>query len=478
LTVALRLEKVGGVALEYDVAFEGVAAQAELVRRGDVSARELVELALARIDRLDGKLNAFGVVLAERALEDADRADERRARGDRAPLLGVPVAVKDEIDIAGEVTSRGTGAITAPATADAEIVRRLRDAGAVVVGKTTMPELGLWPFTESVTWGVTRNPWDIERTPGGSSGGSAAAVAAGLVPAAIGVDGAGSIRIPAACCGVFGLKPQSGRVPRTPHDGDGSHWICFGPMTRSVRDGAIVLDVIEGPAPRRDFPGPFERAAIERPPPLRVAVSDAFPAGTRGTASEDVLDALQRTAELIRSLGHEVAERDVDFRVRDVPVIVGLMFRGIRDFVHEIERPHRLERRTRALARPGALVSDAMIERLLVAEGRIRERLARLFVDHDVLMTPVMAEPAVPAGKMEGRGATVTYLWETGWVPFNVLWNSTGQPAVSLPAGISSTGLPLAVQLVGRPNDEATLLSLAAQLERERPWSDRRPAVS
>jgi amidase len=459
--------------LDHDVAFDGVAAQAELVQLGEVSARELVEVALGRIERLDGELNAFGAVFAERALADADRADERRAHGDRAPLLGVPVAVKDEIDIAGEITSRGTGAITARATADAEVVRRLRDAGAIVVGKTTMPELGLWPFTESITWGVTRNPWDVERTPGGSSGGSAAAVAAGLVPAAIGVDGAGSIRIPAACCGVFGLKPQSGRVPRAPHDDDGNHWICFGPLTRSVLDSAIVLDVIQ-----RDAPGRFERAARERPARLRVAVCDAFPAGTRGTLSPDVREALHGTADLLRSLGHEVVERDIDFRARDNPVILGLMFRAIRDFVREVERPQTLERRTRALARPGALVSDRIVERLLEAERRLGERLRRLFAEHDVLMTPVMSQPAVPVGIMEGRGATATYLWETGWVPFTVLWNSTGQPAVSVPAGLSPAGLPLAVQLVGRPNQEETLLSLAAQLEHERPWTDRRPPVS
>jgi amidase len=459
-----------------DGSFDGVAIQAERVRRGEVSARELVERALGRIERIDGELNAFGVVFADRALADADRVDERRARGESGPLLGVPVAVKDEIDIAGEVTSRGTGAITARATADAEVVRRLRDAGAIIVGKTTMPELGLWPFTESITWGVTRNPWDLERTPGGSSGGSAAAVAAGLVPAAIGVDGAGSIRIPAACCGVFGLKPQSGRVPRWPHDRDGSHWQCFGPLTRSVLDGAIVFDVIQGPAATGEPAGQFERAARGSPPRLRVAVSEAFPAGTRGTLSEDVRVALRGTAELLSSLGHRVVERDIDFRVRDNPVIVGLMFRAIRNFVQEVEQPQRLERRSRALARPGALITDGIRERLLEAEGRLRERLGRRFAEHDVLMTPVMSQPAVPAGVMEGRGATVTYLWETGWVPFNVLWNSTGQPAVSVPAGFSATGLPVAVQLIARPNQEATLLSLAAELERERPWADRRPA--
>jgi amidase len=177
-------------------------------------------------------------------------------------------------------------------------------------------------------------------------------------------------------------------------------------------------------------------------------------------------------------MGHEVVERDIDFRVRDNPVILGLMFRAIRDFVQEVEQPQRLERRTRALARPGAFVSDGMVQRLLKAEGRIGDRLGRLFAEHDVLMMPVMSQPAVPAGIMEGRGATATYLWETGWVPFNVLWNSTGQPAVSVPAGYSAAGLPVAVQLIARANQEATLLSLAAELEHERPWSDRQPPLA
>ena len=220
--------------LDEDVAFAGVAGQIELVRRGDVSSRELVELALDRIARLDRELNAFAAVYAERALLEAAQADARVRAGESRPLIGVPVAVKDEIDIGGEITSRGTGAMVTPAAADAEVVRRLRAAGAIVVGKTKMPELGLWPFTESVTWGVTRNPWDPERTPGGSSGGSAAAVAAGMVPAALAADGAGSIRIPAACCGLFGLKPQRDRVPRAPHDSDGAHWVVFGSLARSV----------------------------------------------------------------------------------------------------------------------------------------------------------------------------------------------------------------------------------------------------
>ncbi len=460
--------------LDVDVAFAGVASQADLVRRGEISSRELVELALRRIAALDPELNAFGAVYADRALAAADAADRRHGAGEDAPVLGLPFAVKDEIDIAGEVTSRGTGAVATRASADAEVVRRLRAAGAVIVGKTTMPEVGLWPFTESITWGVTRNPWDTNRTPGGSSGGSAAAVAAGIVPAALAADGAGSIRIPAACCGLFGLKPQSGRVPRAPHDRDGSTWIVFGALTRSVLDAGIVLDVLA------DGSGGalFADAARAAPGRLRVATSFAFPRGTRGTLAPDMTRALDGTAELLRALGHEVVERDIDFGTKDVATIVGLLFRGMHDLASDVERPERLERRTRAIARPGALISDRALERLQRAERKLGERLLRLFDDHDVLLTPVMSRPAVRAGMMEGRGAIATYLWETGWVPFNVLWNSSGQPSMSVPAGFGEDGLPLAAQIVGRPHAEATLLSLGAQIEGARPWADRRPPMA
>jgi len=458
--------------LDAEAAFAGIAGQVELMRRGDASARELADLALARIAALDSQLNAFGAVHADRALTEADAADRRRAAGEDGPLLGVPIAVKDEIDIAGHVTSRGTDAFTVPAAADAEVVRRLRAAGAVIVGKTKMPELGLWPFTESVTWGVTRNPWDTGRTPGGSSGGSAAAVAAGLVPAALAADGAGSIRIPAACTGLFGLKPQRDRVPRAPHDQDGSHWIVFGALTRSVLDSGIMLDALTESA------GTYTAAARAEPAPLRIAVSEAFPPGVLGRLAPDVRDALHDTADVLRRLGHTVVERDVDFGPRDTAIILALLFRGVRDIVAETERPGRLERRSRAFARPGALVPDRMRERLLEAERRLAVRVGTIFDDHDVLLTPVMSQPAARAGLMEGRGATVTYLWESGWVPFNVLWNSTGQPAASVPAGFSGEGLPLAVQIVGRPDAEPTLLSLAAQLETARPWAGRRPPVS
>ena len=328
-------------------------------------------------------------------------------------------------------------------------MRRLKDAGAIVIGKTKMCELGLWPFTESITWGVTRNPWDIERTPGGSSGGSAAAVAAGLVPAAIAADGAGSIRIPAACCGLFGLKPHSGRVPRAPHDDEGGgHWVCFGGLTRSVRDSKLLLDVL---APGIEAAGapPAEDRLLREVPAGHAREADA---GDAGRAAGHPTPA--------EGLGHEVVERDPDFRARDLPIMLAMMFRGIRDIVGEIEQAAAAREAQPPPRAPGRLVSDRTVDRLLVAERRIAERVGRLWDEVDVLLMPMLAAPAVPAQLMEGRGATVTYLWESGWVPFGVLWNSTGQPAASVPAGFAANGLPLAVQLVGRPHGEGTLLTL------------------
>ena len=463
-----------------DVAFAGLAEHAAMLERGETTSQELTELFLSRIERHDPVLNAFRVVFDELARAEAAQADARRRSGDKRPLLGLPLAIKDDTDIQGHVTAMGSCAVEEPARADSEVVRRLRSAGAVILGKTHVPEMMIVPFTESPTFGITRNPWDLQRTPGGSSGGSAAAVAAGLCSAALGSDGGGSIRIPAACCGLFGLKPQRGRVPRAPHDRDGSRWIAFGALTRSVLDGALVLDALHGPMPGDQDPLPappatFAQAAATPPPKLRIAVSDAFPTGGLGRLQADVRRALEETAALLRDLGHDVVERRVAPDARDAPVIIGLLFRGVRDLVAEAELPHRLERRTRAFARPGRLVSDRAHVKLADAERRMVQRALAAFEDHDVVVSPVLSQPAVRAGAMEGRGATVTYFWETGWAPFNVLWNSTGQPAASVPAGFTASGLPLAVQLVGRPCAEATLLSLAAQLEAARPWADRRP---
>ena len=342
--------------LDYDVAFDGVTAQAVLVRHGEASARELVELgaradrsARRRAERLRrGPRRASACRRRSRGRAPSARrsgAAARAARGgqgrDRHREARSPAVERGQSRPGRPQTPRSCGACATPARSWS--------------ARRRCPSWGLWPFTESITWGATRNPWDVERTPGGSSGGSAAAVAAGLVPAAIGVDGAGSIRIPAACCGVFGLKPQTGRVPRTPHDGDGNHWICFGaahPLGARQRDR-----VRRHPGCDARHPGPVRAgraraaAAAPRGRVRRVPRRDA-----RDLVAETSGRRLDGTADLLRSMGHEVVEREIDFRVRDNPVILGLMFRDVRDFVQEIERPQRLERRTRALGRPGALV--------------------------------------------------------------------------------------------------------------------------
>src|SRR4051812_19131856 len=252
-----------------ELAFAGAAHQADLVRRREVSSRELVLLYLDRIRRYDGELSSYRTVMAERALADAEQADARRTAGDDRPLLGVPIAVKDTEDVAGEVTTWGTAAHGGPAERDNDFIARLRAAGAVILGKTNLPELAIMGTTEGPAFGVTRNPWNTDRTPGGSSGGSAAAVAAGLCAAATGSDGAGSIRIPASACGLVGLKPQRDRISLAPLDG---HWYglsVLGFVTRTVADPALLMDVAAARPPEL----PYAASAARPPARLRVALS-------------------------------------------------------------------------------------------------------------------------------------------------------------------------------------------------------------
>jgi amidase len=455
-----------------DLAFAGVARQAELVRAGEVSARELVELYLERIERLDPQLNAFRVVMDERALADADQADARRASGDERPLLGVPMAVKDNMHVAGEITANGGRAHGGPQAEDADLIRRLREAGAVIIGKTHLPELAIIGATESTTFGMSHNPWNTEHTTGGSSGGSGAAVAAGLAAAATASDGAGSIRIPAACCGIFGLKPQRDRVSLAP---DREHWYgmsVYGFHSRSVADTALLLDLTADQPPER----PFAQAAATPPGPLRVAVS-LKPSVQGARVDPEVRRGVNETAELLRSLGHEVVEQDPawgDIGSNVVPRYLG----GIAEEASRVPHRERLERRTKGYARMGAPWRGALLERIRSDEARHAQRLGRLFQDHEVLLTPVTAKPPVEIGRWEGMGALRTVIGQLFTYPFAAPWNATGQPAAAVPAGFTGDGLPLSVQLIGRPDDEATLLSLAAQIEAERPWADRRPPIS
>ncbi|NUR08985.1 MAG: amidase [Nocardioidaceae bacterium] len=461
-----------------DLAWAGVAGQAAAVARGEVSSRDLVAATLVRIHRYDGRLNAFTVVLDEQALAEAAVRDGQR--GDRGPLHGVPVAIKEEIDVAGQVTTFGGRANSRPATQDAEVVRRLREAGAVVVGKTNMPEFGQFPFTESVAHGLTRNPWNTSRTPGGSSGGSAAAVAGGLVPFAMGGDGGGSIRIPAACCGLFGLKPQRGRVTSAPMPHLWWGLGTAGPLTRSVLDSAIVYDVLRGSLPvdrfRAEEPTTsFAAAAGAEPQPMRVAWSTRAPSvGQRPHPSH--VQAVRDTAALLTSLGHDVTEVDPGYPDATA-AFLPQMWGGIRSEFDLVEDPRRLERRTRHSARLGAWARPAVVERALRQGERVAERANRVFDDHDVLLTPALACRPPEVGVLDGAGAVRALLASMPMVAYTALWNVTGNPAASVPAGFADDGLPLAVQLVGRRHDETTLLTLAAQLERARPWADTRPAL-
>jgi len=466
-----------------DLAFAGAARQAELIRSGEVSSVELTEMYLARIESLDPSLNAYRDVFADSARERAVAADEGRGRGEQAPLLGVPIAIKDTLDLAGDVTRLGTDGFEQPAVHDSELVRRLRETGAVILGKTNLPELAIHGFTESRTFGVTRNPWDLERTTGGSSGGSGAAVAAGLCALAHASDGAGSIRYPAAHCGLFGLKPQRDRVPI-----EAEHWFGLsvnGCLSRTVADTALYLDAAAAgsateagpppPAPERSF----TEAAASPPGRLRVAVSTKAPrAVAPPKLGEESKRALERVAELLRSLGHGVEWRDPAWGGIgwQIPAVY---LGGIAEDVDAVPHPERLESLTRGYRRLARVVAPGWaIRRARRLEEDSRRRINRVLERHDVLLTPMTAGPAFEHGRFYRRRAPGCLLGESRFYPYAVPWNYTGQPAASIPAGLTAEGLPIAVQLVGRPNDEATLLSLSAQLERELDWPQRRPPLA
>jgi amidase len=451
-----------------ELAFAGIARQAQLIRAGEVSPTELLDLYLERIERIDPELNSFRVVFAERARAEASQAAARLRAGDDRPLLGVPVAVKDNAHVAGDVTAMGTNAYGPPARDDAEVVRRLRAAGAIVIGKTHMSELAIFPFTETIAWGQTRNPWDRGRSAGGSSGGSGVAVAAGLVGAAYASDGGGSIRIPASVSGLFGLKPQRGRVPLLPDD---EHWHGLsvgGAVTRTVLDTALWLDVVA------DSDRSFVEAASADPGRLRVALSFKPSSLTRVDAR--VRTAVERVAETLRLLGHDVVERDPDYGEL-APLFLPRWLAGIREDVRALPHPERLDKRSRQLARLGAIVSHDAVRRARAAGEERARRINAIFDDVDVLLTPTLPAPPDPLGRFAGRSLATTIMLVAGMVGFTQPWNVTGQPAASIPAPVAEGELPIGAQLVGRPDDEATLLSLSAQLERELRWPERRPRV-
>ncbi len=453
-----------------ELAFAGPGALAALVRAGEVSPRELVELSVRRIEAVNPHLNAVRVTMPERALADADALS---SDGD-LPLRGVPFAVKDDTPVAGHATTRGSRSYGPPASADAEAVRRLRAAGAIPVAITNVPELTIFPWTASDANGITRNPWNLARTPGGSSGGSAAAVAAGMVPAATGSDGGGSIRIPAACCGLVGMKATRGRVSMAPASEGWLGLATYGPLARSVRDSALLLDAMAEP-----FPAPLVAACDSAPGRLRIGLSRKTPPGLIASLSGDQRYAWEQTGLLLEQLGHELLERDPAYPLLGATEFTQTWTRGIYEESLLVPDRSKLERSSRQMAAFGRFtVSARRRERL---RGPLRaattERVLAVWEDIDVLLTPALARTAIAAEGGYGRAAPVAFDRAARFTPWTAVFNITGQPAVAVPAGFAADGLPLSVQLVGRIGAEDVLYALAAQIEAARPWAHRRPPM-
>jgi amidase len=447
--------------------FDGVGA----VLRGEIGSRELTDAYLERIERLDPLLNAYRSVYWERARQEADQADARRRAGDERPLLGVPVAIKDDIDVAGDFTGHGSEAHGPPATADAEVVRRLRAAGAVILGKTHVPELTIMPFTESSAFGITRNPWDPGRTSGGSSGGSATAVAAGLAAVALGSDGAGSIRIPAGCCGLFGLKAQRGRVP-VPSEAPWHGLAAWGPIARRVADSARVYDAIKDGGPS------FAAAAEAAPGRLRIAVSIKAPPRSGVRPDAEQRGAVDGRAATLRELGHEVIEREIEWTLGSELNTLARYLRGIADNGRSMQHPERLGRRARGFVRIGSAIPAPVVERARAAAAEDGRALNRVFDGGvDLVLTPLFTRRAPRVLEYDGRSAAWTLNGAVRLVPYCGPFNHTGQSAAAVPAGETPDGFPLSVQLVAPPDGEPALLALAAQIETATRWPERRPPL-
>jgi amidase len=443
-----------------------------------------VQASLASIEALNGELNAFIHLDAEGALAAADEVEP----GDERPFAGVPIAIKDGAPVKGLPMTAGSDLFgDFVPQHDAFVVRRIREAGFVIVGKTNLPEFGILPVTEPRRFGPTRNPWDAGRTPGGSSGGAAAAVAAGMVPIAHGSDGGGSIRIPAACCGLVGLKSSRMRISRGPEVGD-DFLVQDGVLTRTVGETAELLDLLAGyetgdsnwaPPPSE----PFATAASREPGRLRVGFALAPPIDA--PLDPEAERAVREAADLLAALGHDVDEVDPPWAGEDLlPVFTKVFCSGIamatyfggmvsgREPSEELVEPLSWEI-WRGVNEYSGL--DYPLAKLRL-EAHTREVVA-IWNDHDVLLTPTLAERPVPIGYID---ACSDDPWEDfrrsgRFTPFTAIFNVTGQPAISLPLFHGDDGLPLAVQLAGGPAREDVLLSLGSQIEAARPWADRRP---
>jgi amidase len=468
--------------------FRPATELAAMVRAGEVSARELVQLSLERIEELNPALNAFVDVDAERALAAADQVRP----GDARPFAGVPTAIKNNRPVAGLRLTYGCQLMSEfVCDYDHNVTRRLRDAGFVIVGTTTLPEYGILPTSEARIFGPTRNPWDLQRTPGGSSGGAAAAVASGMLPVAHGNDGGGSVRIPAACCGLVGLKPARGRISAAPELGDSSLGID-GVLTRTVADTAAILDVLAGyepgdatwaPPPAE----PFAQSVARDPGRLRIAAT-TLPPVPDAVVDPMCARALADAAELLRSLGHEVEEVDPPWQQDGLSELFGVVFSNHIALSIAYSAIVAGREPTADDMEPMSWAIFSMIRKLGAVEGMgaavrlqaFARRLVAFLVPYDALLTPALAERPLPLGTLDTAAPEPmsTFTRSGLFTPFTPVFNASGQPGISLPLFEGEDGLPLGVQLVGRPAGEGALLALAAKLEEARPWAGRRPAIA
>jgi len=449
-----------------------------LVMKGELQPREVAEFYLARIERLNPELGAYMTVTADRALADAARLHASRADAASMGLYGIAYSLKDLTPTAGIRTTLGSRnyADSFPAQ-DAVIAQRLQKAGGILLGKTATPEFGGRPTTEGGLCPTARNPWNRDYNAGGSSGGAAAAVAAGLGPLAEGSDGGGSIRGPASNCGVVGLKPSRGRITYAPHRGEAwGGYATRGPIARSVRDVALMLDAIAGPAIGDPYCAPppsrpFEEAVRVAPRNLRLA---SIATSKLGEVDTEVAAAFESACATMRELGHRVEEINLDPGAMLVECTRILICVGIAAI--PVANPDWIDPVVREMYEIGRKVSGADYVNLVATMHNIARAIVELLDPYDALLTPTMTRPAMRNNSFPSTPACyLDELWT--WIAFEYPFNATGQPAVTIPAGFSTAGLPIGCQIVGRPNGEFDLLALAAAFETARPWLHLRPPL-
>lgn len=466
-------------AMPDDLAFVPAVQLAQLVADRAVSPVEAVTLFCDRIDRLDGELNSVVTLDAERALATA-RQQERLAGTEGAPpFLGIPILIKDLTLTKGLRTTYGTATMASfIPDIDEEHVAKLRRAGFIILGKTNVPEWGTLPFTESALLGPCRSPWDPAHTPGGSSGGAAAAMAAGLIPVAHASDGAGSIRIPASNCGVLGLKPARGRVTKAPLYGEGlMSFGVVGPIARHTVDAAALLDVLRGYHPgdphwAPDPPQPYAIQASIDPPRLRVGLVDTAP---WATFEATTLTALQRAASLFEELGHLVEPCALPLSERLPLDFQAAWSAGLaaNPAEHATFEPFNAQ-----IARSGAQISAARLLQVKASLEQQSSAIVRASMAFDVVCCPTLTRPPLKVGELAGLHEQAMLDALAGYLALAPVPNITGQPAMSLPLHWTDDELPVGVMVIGRPADEATLLQLAGQVQRAQDWAARRPRVS